>query len=241
MSPCPSRAVEKSDRTIRAVFHWCLPLSRNQGFTGSCLCYADYSVTHDQSAVKVHGVFPSRCGHPASSPEPQIRRAVRQDSRSIIPPFVQVGTYPTRNFARFLLLCFQRRRTLSFAACVHYRSYLPNFFNAFLFQVFSLIDQVKDLSEPREVDSLLRFKRMLFEEGNNPFGEVIQPPDSVRHSISVILSHYAASEKLLQCVQQLNVTFMLNDGEFGEYLKLAGHLWVWIDADVETTFAVNKS
>src|SRR3989475_2551916 len=88
--------------------------------TGSCLCYADCSVTHDQSAVKVHGVFPSRCGHPASSPEPQIRRAVRQDSRSIIPPFVQVGTYPTRNFARFLLLCFQRSRTFSFASCVHY-------------------------------------------------------------------------------------------------------------------------
>src|SRR5258708_35514518 len=84
---------------MRAVFHCFLLPSRDQGFTGSCLCYADCSVTHDQSAVKVHGVFPSRCGHPASSPEPQIRRAVRQDSRSIIPPFVQFGTYPTRNFA----------------------------------------------------------------------------------------------------------------------------------------------
>jgi hypothetical protein len=33
---------------------------------------------------------------------------------------------------------------------------------------------------------------------------------------------------------------MLNNGEFGEYLKLAGHLWVRIDADVKTSFAVNK-
>src|SRR6267378_3428641 len=97
----PARLVSLTVKPAYAL----APLSRNQGFTGSCLCYADYSVTHDQSAVKVHGVFPSRCGHPASSPEPQIRRAVRQDSRSIIPPFVQVGTYPTRNFARFLLLC----------------------------------------------------------------------------------------------------------------------------------------
>jgi hypothetical protein len=34
---------------------------------------------------------------------------------------------------------------------------------------------------------------------------------------------------------------MLNDREFGEYLELAGHVWMRVDADVETTFAVNKS
>ena len=84
------------------VFHRCLPPSRNQEIPGSHLSYAGSTVNHDQSAVKVHGVFPSRCGHPASSPEPQIRRAVRQDSRSIGTPFVQVGTYPTRNFAHLV-------------------------------------------------------------------------------------------------------------------------------------------
>ena len=103
------------------------------------------------------------------------------------------------------------------------------------------MDQVQNLSEPREVDPLLRFKRMLFEEGNNPFGEVIQPPDSVGHPIPVILSHYSAAEKSLQCVEQLNITLVLDDCEFGEYLKLAGHLWMRIDADVETSFAVNES
>jgi hypothetical protein len=82
---------------------------------------------------------------------------------------------------------------------------------------------------------------MLFKEGNNPFVEVIQPPDPVGHSISVILSHDAATEELLQRVQQLNVTSMLNNREFGEHLKLAGHLGVRVDADVETSFAVNKS
>ena len=82
---------------------------------------------------------------------------------------------------------------------------------------------------------------MLFKEGNNPFGKVIQPPDSVGHSISVILSHHPAAEKSLQCVEELNITSMLNDCEFGEYLILAGHLWMRVDADVETTFAVNES
>ena len=107
--------------------------------------------------------------------------------------------------------------------------------------MFSLFYQVQDLSKPREVDSLPRFKRMLFEEGNNPFVEVIEPPDPVSHSIAVILSDYSTAEEFLQRMEELNITSMLNDGEFGEYLKLAGHLWVRVDADVETTFAVNKS
>jgi hypothetical protein len=107
--------------------------------------------------------------------------------------------------------------------------------------VFSLIHQVKDLSEPREVDPFLRFERMLFEERNNPFGEVIQPPDSVRHSIAMILSNHSTSEEFLQSVEELNVTSMLNDDEFGEYLELAGHFWVRVDADIKTTFAVNES
>jgi hypothetical protein len=107
--------------------------------------------------------------------------------------------------------------------------------------VFSLIDQVQNLSEPREVDPFFRSQWMLFEERNNPCGEVIQPPDSVSHSISVILSYYSAAEKLLERVKQLNITSVLNDGEFGEYLILAGHFWVRIDADVETTFAINES
>ena len=82
---------------------------------------------------------------------------------------------------------------------------------------------------------------MLFEERNNPFVEVIEPPDSIRHSLAVILSYYSTTEELLERVEELDVTSMLNNGEFGEHLKLAGHFWMRIDADVETTFAVNES
>ena len=81
---------------------------------------------------------------------------------------------------------------------------------------------------------------MLLKERNNPFAKVIQPPNPIRHAIFVILSDHAASKEFLQSVQQLNITPMLDNGEFGEHLKLAGHLWMGIDADVETTFAVNK-
>ena len=106
--------------------------------------------------------------------------------------------------------------------------------------MFSLTNQVKDLSEPREVDSLFRFQRMLFEEGNDPFAEVIQPPNPVCHSIAVIRSNHSAPEEFLQRVEQLNIAAMLDYREFGEHLELRGHLWMGIDSDVETTFAVNK-
>ena len=81
---------------------------------------------------------------------------------------------------------------------------------------------------------------MLFEKGNDPLSEVIQPPDSIGHPISVISSHNSAAEELLQSMKQLNITLMLDNREFGEHLKLAGHLGMRIDANKETSFAVNK-
>ena len=107
--------------------------------------------------------------------------------------------------------------------------------------MLSLTNQVQDLSEPREVDPLLRFQRMLFEEGNNPFAEVIQPPNPVCHSITVTGSNHSAPEEFLQRVEQLDVAAILDNREFGEYLKFRGRLWVWIDDDVEITFAVNET
>ena len=107
--------------------------------------------------------------------------------------------------------------------------------------MLSLTNQVKDLSEPREVDPLLRFERMLFEKGNNPFGEVIQPPNPVRHAVAVIGSNHATAEKFLQRMKQLSIPAMLDDGEFGEHLKLAGHLWMRIDAHGKETFPVDES
>ena len=81
---------------------------------------------------------------------------------------------------------------------------------------------------------------MLFKEGNNPFAEVIQPPDSVGHPVTVVRSNHPTAEEFLQRVEQLNVPLVLDNREFGEHLKLASHFWVWVDADVKTAFAVNK-
>ena len=50
----------------------------------------------------MHGVFLSCRGYSVSSPRLQFRRACGGDSAQIVTPFVQVGTYPTRNFAQEL-------------------------------------------------------------------------------------------------------------------------------------------
>jgi len=49
----------------------------------------------------VHGVFPSNCKKPVSSRACQVHQACVGDSGGVVTPFMQVGTYPTRNFATF--------------------------------------------------------------------------------------------------------------------------------------------
>jgi hypothetical protein len=69
------------------------------GPVGSHLSYTRPVGCQREAAVKVHGVFPSDRGYPASSRGVQFRRARTGDSGEVVTPFVQVGTYPTRNFA----------------------------------------------------------------------------------------------------------------------------------------------
>ena len=85
------------------VSHRWLLQVREPEIKASHLSCAARAIVHGKGIVKVHGVFPSSCGQPASSPALQVRRVSRQDSRTFVTPFVQVGTYPTRNFAQ---LCY---------------------------------------------------------------------------------------------------------------------------------------
>ena len=76
------------------VFHFCF-------FKSSHLCYTKIVILQLKIIVKVHGVFPSNYKKPASSRAFQIHQAYIGDSGEVITPFMQVGTYPTRNFATF--------------------------------------------------------------------------------------------------------------------------------------------
>jgi hypothetical protein len=73
------------------VSHRWLLQARKPGFKASHLSCAARAIVHGKGIVKVHGVFPSSCGQPASSPALQVRRVSRQDSRTFVTPFVQVG------------------------------------------------------------------------------------------------------------------------------------------------------
>nr|ADI18137.1 hypothetical protein [uncultured Verrucomicrobiales bacterium HF0200_39L05] len=68
-------------------------------FKVSHLRYVSLTRTQYLLTVKVHRVFPSYCGYAASSPQLQLRRDSLRDSGPVVARFVQVGTYPTRNFA----------------------------------------------------------------------------------------------------------------------------------------------
>ena len=75
------------------VFHWC--------YYNSHLFYTKKKISQLKIIVKVHGVFPSNYKQPASSRAFQFHQAYVGDSEEVVTPFVQVGTYPTRNFATF--------------------------------------------------------------------------------------------------------------------------------------------
>ena len=82
---------------------------------------------------------------------------------------------------------------------------------------------------------------MFLKKGNNDFPEMLQAANTIRHAFTVIGSHYSASEKAFQSEENPDIPPMLNDGKFRKHLVLGSHFWVWIDADIKTTFAVNKS
>ena len=97
--PGPGEGRGEMPDDARVVFHRRLHRGWRPGFAGSHLSYTCATRHHCKAAVKVHGVFPSDRGNSASSRRVQFRRVGAGDSGAVVTPFVQVGTYPTRNFA----------------------------------------------------------------------------------------------------------------------------------------------
>src|SRR5437868_4973898 len=82
---------------------------------------------------------------------------------------------------------------------------------------------------------------MLLEERNDVLRQVLVSAYAVDHPVAVVLSNHAASEVALQRMQDLNVTLMLDDGEFRQNLSSSGHFRMGIDSHVKAAFAVNKA
>jgi len=60
---------------------------------------------------------------------------------------------------------------------------------------------------------------MRHKERDNPFLEMLEFSDAIGHPVAVIDPHDAATEELLQRVQQLDVPLMLNNRELWKHLK----------------------
>ena len=82
---------------------------------------------------------------------------------------------------------------------------------------------------------------MKLEEGNDSLIQVIQTPDSISHSLPMIRANHAAPKELFECMEQLDIASVLYNRELRKHLESRSHLSVPVDADEETTFAVNES
>jgi hypothetical protein len=76
------------------------------------------------------------------------------------------------------------------------------------------LHQQQDTSKFLEFDILLGLERVLDEKRNYGFKQMLLASHSVSHSVGVIRSNHSASEICFQRVKDLNVSLMLNNGEF---------------------------
>src|SRR6266481_6980696 len=82
---------------------------------------------------------------------------------------------------------------------------------------------------------------MLFKAGNDRIFQVVQCSHSIPHSLRMVPANHSAPKKLLERVEQLDVSLMLYNCEFRQNLKTGSHFRLPVDADEETSFAVHKS
>ncbi len=105
----------------------------------------------------------------------------------------------------------------------------------------SLLHQEKTIAEFEEIHVFLRLERMLHEERNDAFEQMLLPANAVRHAVRMIHANNAASEMRFQRMEDLNVAFVLDHSEFGKNLETGGHLDVRIDANMKASFSIDKS
>ena len=82
---------------------------------------------------------------------------------------------------------------------------------------------------------------MMLEEGNDSLVQVAQTPNSICHSLRVVRSNHAAPKEFFECMKQLDISLVLYNCELRKHLESGSHLRVSVDANEETTFAVNES
>ena len=75
-----------------------------------------------------------------------------------------------------------------------------------------------------EIVALARLERMYEKEWNDRPNQIAALAHSVRCSVAMIAPDDSTAKEPLQCVQQLDVAFVLHDGELWQYLPARSHI-----------------
>jgi len=92
-----------------------------------------------------------------------------------------------------------------------------------------------------EVGALQTPERMREKEWNDRTEQVAPPAHAVGRSVAVVAPDDSAAEELLQRVQQLDVAFVLHDGEFRKHLAVHPHAGMNGNPDMKTTLTIHET
>lgn len=104
-----------------------------------------------------------------------------------------------------------------------------------------LLHQAKHVSKLLEIDALPGPERMLFEEWNDAFDQLLTLSHSIGHPVAMVLANHAASEVGLDRMQELRIAFVLYDGELGQDLDSHRHAFMSSDSDMEAAFTIHEA
>ena len=103
------------------------------------------------------------------------------------------------------------------------------------------LHHLEDTAEQLEVAALLRLKWMLDKEWDDRPVQITTSAHAKGRSVAMIASDDSATEELLQRVQQLDVAFVLHDGELRQHLAVRPHPGMKCDPDMKTAFTVHET
>ncbi len=105
----------------------------------------------------------------------------------------------------------------------------------------SRLDDLQDPTEFQEILLLSRLQLVLLEERYDSLDEMLDSSHAVRHPVTMIPSNHATTEVRLERMKNMNISFVLYDGEFWKYLVACAHLGVPIDPDMKAPLTVHET
>ena len=105
----------------------------------------------------------------------------------------------------------------------------------------SLLHKPDYLTKLVEIMTLLRLQWIPFEEGNDFLYKIHHAAHPIRLPVTVVGSHHSTTEVLSECIQNVDIALVLDNGELRKHLISYRHLRMCIDADEEATFPINES